>query len=411
MSVRELRARIAKLDTEIDLQRELLKNLERDKSLVQRQLNNVLDPVARLPLEISSEIFLQCLRPFPDHGARNVPMLFLNICNTWTDIALSIPALWSAINIAFPCPSGLKELLPIWLGRARNQPLSVSFEVGEQFDEDIVAIVWRYGQKMKHLQLFEDWSEDERGDTIEDVIPGPLPSLQTLTMRGEVFTLQYILEVLRLAPNLIEYVVYNTRILPEPNVEKVGLPNLRRLIFGEPGKRPHRDLELLEYLSLPRLEVLSIETSSHSLLAFLEQSSPPLLELILESRNGVIDFVALAGYVPDLIRLEVWCPEYVEVETLFAALASQSLLPHLRTLVLHPHYQYFPEHSQAFWTMLAAALAARRTQIQVFRFMVAYRLPDSLMPGPDIAAAIRELRRDGMHVSISATQETWSLFD
>jgi hypothetical protein len=36
----------------------MLKKLEHDKSLVQRQLNTVRDPVACLPFEISSEIFL-----------------------------------------------------------------------------------------------------------------------------------------------------------------------------------------------------------------------------------------------------------------------------------------------------------------------------------------------------------------
>ncbi|KAJ7853706.1 hypothetical protein B0H14DRAFT_3653704, partial [Mycena olivaceomarginata] len=93
--------RIAKLDTEIESQKELLKKLERDKSLAQRQLNAARDPVARLPLEISSEIFVQSLAPFPEPGALHAPML-RNICNAWSDIALSTPELWAAIHINFP---------------------------------------------------------------------------------------------------------------------------------------------------------------------------------------------------------------------------------------------------------------------------------------------------------------------
>ncbi|KAJ7657481.1 hypothetical protein B0H17DRAFT_870855, partial [Mycena rosella] len=64
----------------------------------------VRDPVSRLPLEISSEIFIQCLPSTsnPQPGARDIPMLLLNICNAWTDIALSTPALWEAIHIQFP---------------------------------------------------------------------------------------------------------------------------------------------------------------------------------------------------------------------------------------------------------------------------------------------------------------------
>jgi len=109
MSVPELRERIEKLSSEIGLVKKLLKMLRHDKCLVQRQLNAVLDPVARLPLELSSEIFLQSLAPFPEPGAGHAPMLLLNICNAWTNIVLSTPALWAAIHVVFPCAKGLKK--------------------------------------------------------------------------------------------------------------------------------------------------------------------------------------------------------------------------------------------------------------------------------------------------------------
>ncbi|KAJ7860530.1 hypothetical protein B0H13DRAFT_1537538, partial [Mycena leptocephala] len=120
---------IAKLSTEIDLQKEIVGKLERDKRLAQQQLNAVLDPVGRLPLEISSKIFLQCLPALPalpEPGGEDVPMLLLNICNAWTAIALSIPTLWAAIHIAHPRAEGIKKILPIWLHRAGNRSLSIS---------------------------------------------------------------------------------------------------------------------------------------------------------------------------------------------------------------------------------------------------------------------------------------------
>ncbi|KAJ7640326.1 hypothetical protein DFH06DRAFT_955554, partial [Mycena polygramma] len=92
MSVAELRASIAKLSAEIDLQKTRLKKLETDRSLAHRQLNAVLDPVERLPVEISSEIFLQSLPSFPSAGAE--PVLRLDICHAWTEIAVSTPSLW-----------------------------------------------------------------------------------------------------------------------------------------------------------------------------------------------------------------------------------------------------------------------------------------------------------------------------
>ncbi|KAJ7366809.1 hypothetical protein DFH08DRAFT_663894, partial [Mycena albidolilacea] len=73
------------------------------ESIAHRQLNAIRDPVERLPFDISSEIFLQCL-PSSKYSESTVfppkprpltaPMLLLNICNAWTGVALSTPALW-----------------------------------------------------------------------------------------------------------------------------------------------------------------------------------------------------------------------------------------------------------------------------------------------------------------------------
>ncbi|KAJ7774955.1 hypothetical protein B0H16DRAFT_1263680, partial [Mycena metata] len=124
MSVQEVQARITNLTAEIERQRDILDQLERSRTVAYRQLNAIRDPVARLPLEISSEIFLQCLSlsPRPPADPRVAPMLLLNICNAWTNIALSNPALWAAVCMRYPCD----ELLQIWLQRARGYPLSVT---------------------------------------------------------------------------------------------------------------------------------------------------------------------------------------------------------------------------------------------------------------------------------------------
>ncbi|KAF7361431.1 F-box domain-containing protein [Mycena sanguinolenta] len=420
MSVEQLRARIAKLDTEIELQKELLKKLEHDKILARRQLNSVLDPVARLPLEISSEIFLQSLEPFPMLGVRRVPgpMLLLNICHAWTKIALSTPALWATIYMGLPCGIGLKEILPIWLERACNRPLSISLEgiEAEKVDEEVAAIIRRHGHQLKHLELFVEPKEDE----LDGSILGPLSSLETLTIRCPeqwVLTRHCVLELLRLAPNLVELIVESNFSFPDDVIEEVVLPKLRRFWFGDPGECPIWKDYLLECLSLPKLEVLSIATSSDELFPFLKDSSPPLLELVLRFRDGAIDFATLAEYVPHLMQFELWYPQYWAVEDLFGVLTkSQSPLAHLRTLVVHiDNFELFElfGHCDAFWTAMIHALIARRTQLQVFRLIVSSRLRDSDMPAPDILAAIRELVTDGMQVSIGQDKRDgqWTLFD
>ncbi|KAJ7640389.1 hypothetical protein DFH06DRAFT_1052811, partial [Mycena polygramma] len=126
--VEKLRARVAELSTAIHLQKEVLKNLEKDKSLVQAELNAALDPVARLPPEISSEIFLQSLPCFLERkpSVQDAPLLFLHICHAWRDIALFTPDLWSEIQVRFPCAPGFNEGVQAWLHRASNRLLSIS---------------------------------------------------------------------------------------------------------------------------------------------------------------------------------------------------------------------------------------------------------------------------------------------
>ncbi|KAJ7649839.1 hypothetical protein FB45DRAFT_708071, partial [Roridomyces roridus] len=93
---------LAEISLDIERQQEVLRGLERSKSFIQQQLNALRDPVASLPLELSSEIFLQCLpKHKPQPGALEVPMLLLNVCTAWTNIALSVPALWDTIVVHF----------------------------------------------------------------------------------------------------------------------------------------------------------------------------------------------------------------------------------------------------------------------------------------------------------------------
>ncbi|KAJ6481587.1 hypothetical protein C8R47DRAFT_982298, partial [Mycena vitilis] len=123
MSVEELRSKITKLSVEIRIQKELLETLEEKKRSTETQLNSLVDPVARLPLELSSEIFMQCLpnRPKPDPFV--APMLLLSICHGWESIALSTPALWATIHLRSDHFTKISE---IWLNRTLGRCLTVA---------------------------------------------------------------------------------------------------------------------------------------------------------------------------------------------------------------------------------------------------------------------------------------------
>ncbi|KAJ7699484.1 hypothetical protein B0H16DRAFT_1836234, partial [Mycena metata] len=88
--------RVSDLASAIEAHKEAINELERTKSAVQSQLNAILDPITRLPLEISSDIFLRCLHHVSEStcNTRKAPLLFMHVCHSWSNIALSTPSLW-----------------------------------------------------------------------------------------------------------------------------------------------------------------------------------------------------------------------------------------------------------------------------------------------------------------------------
>ncbi|KAJ7457955.1 hypothetical protein B0H11DRAFT_2199547 [Mycena galericulata] len=418
MSTEELEARIEKISADIEVQKEVLKTLERRKSLYQRQLNAVRDPLVQLPLELSSKIFLLCLPPFPEPRARHIPMLLLNICTAWTDIALSTPALWAGISVVFPRAERFQELLGMWLQRAHNRPLCISLT--NTFDKGVAPIVWERGQHLKHLELLHD-RDNFNIDLFGCSSPGPLPLLQTLVIRRSAnqpnasepsyYGGAQILELLRLAPNLVEC-TFAVRSVHGLGViqEKLVLPALRRLTFEVLSTARRSNDCILKHLTIPCLETLSLsmnDVNFDDLFAFIKRSSPPLQELVLGVGSGVDDHQQLVGclrLVPTLTHLDMRWPPTGSVEELFSTLAQSPsvLLPNLRSWTIRLHRR--ADISNSSWEALLRALTARRTQIQTVHVMFRNVSP-SLKPAPNILAGFRELVAGGMVLYIGTTKE------
>ncbi|KAJ6558225.1 hypothetical protein B0H19DRAFT_1235159 [Mycena capillaripes] len=419
--VQELQARIAKLSDEINLQKdsELLKKLEHDKSLVQRQLNAVFDPVARLSLEISSQIFLQSLPLLPAPDPSNVPMLLLNVCSAWTDIALSTPGLWTAIKITLSCAERFKDRVHVWLQRAGNRPLSISFVGPRSMDQSIMGIIWEYEQQLKHLEICYEKEDDEDSGGFPEFLggrsPGLMPSLETLKIRasddereGYGHFAPQILEVLRLAPNLIEFVFDNIQYVVDVDttVEKLALPGLRRLIFGGGYETyPNSNGALFSCLTLPALETLSLslhKNSSDNVFDFLKCSSPPLKQLgMRDASRGGLDFVELQEcfyLIPTLTDLTVWEPRMGFMAGLCAALAdSLSLLPNLHILKIVDLYCLTDRNADSLWKTLLRVLSSRRTQLRIVHIELENL---SMKSAADALVEFRDLVADGMQIYI-----------
>ncbi|KAF7364699.1 F-box domain-containing protein [Mycena venus] len=129
-STSELLARIEELSSAIERQKQVLRDLETSRSDARRDLNVLCDPIARLPLEISSAIFFRCLPVdrYPRPNRHNAPMLFLRVCRLWSEIALATPALWAVVGFIFPYdPNAVsRKHFDLWLNRTRNHPLALS---------------------------------------------------------------------------------------------------------------------------------------------------------------------------------------------------------------------------------------------------------------------------------------------
>ncbi|KAK7028651.1 hypothetical protein R3P38DRAFT_2375472, partial [Favolaschia claudopus] len=85
-------------------------------------------PRSHRPPTISSRIFLFCVPPPQVYGTLSAPVLLLQICTSWTEIALFTPMIWANLHLELPeelTPEFI-HLLEAWLARGKACPLLLS---------------------------------------------------------------------------------------------------------------------------------------------------------------------------------------------------------------------------------------------------------------------------------------------
>ncbi|KAJ7457953.1 hypothetical protein B0H11DRAFT_2062038 [Mycena galericulata] len=376
-----------------------------------------LDPVARLPFEIASEIFVQCIPSRPKPGANHIPMVLLNICRAWTAIALSTPQLWNSIHVVFPRPEGFTGLLEAWLQRARNRSLSISLR--GSFGEDVGTIVRRHTQHLRKLEVYLDGEDVELLSRI-----GPCPSLTTLKIGAIIcepdlswsvikYSALHMLTILQLAPNLVECTLegISPTFFPDSHnsADIIILPSLRRLNFWSILDSPSYD-KILRNLTLPALQTLALRMfaiSLNDLIAFLKRSSPPLLGLTIDASDSdfihfLNDFPRLA---PTLECLELYYPYPDAAKQLFALLSASPshFLPNLRSLHVYAN-NYSLSISESTWTNVLHTLSIRRSHITDFKLKSRGRLSE---PPVSVLAGLRELVADGLEIYIGNKERNY----
>ncbi|KAJ6544576.1 hypothetical protein DFH09DRAFT_1389882 [Mycena vulgaris] len=401
-SVASLHARIDELSLAITRQKEILQDLEQRKSDIQSDLNSILDPLARVPLELSSDIFLRCLpdKPFPH--ATPAPLLFLNVCRSWSKIAISTPRLWAAIRAEYPGLDFAKSM-DRWACRAGSLPLSIT--LCGRLNLDLCDSVRQNAYRVQTLELHL-LSGNELGK-----ITTAFPSLKALIIARDdedvraagSYSLdgRECIDILRGAPYLLDCTLRE-------------LHNGSSVVGGKPDRLTHSNLKhlqvtgssalMLRSLTLPALESLDIPASTiprDEFLAFLTRSSFPLKSLKIEIPGGndwshsIVERVFLL--LPSLTDLDLSTslsnPVFLEV---LAVSSPTQFIPNLRNLTIHTAYPPTRPQYEQLIKSLSARRACGQSPMQTFRLL--WWSLDKADPDADIIVAFQKLVADGMEV-------------
>ncbi|KAF7375486.1 hypothetical protein MSAN_00436600 [Mycena sanguinolenta] len=317
----------------------------------------------------------------------------------------------------FPCGDDFAEVLAIWFRRARSHPLSISMSLcglSSSWNHRVSDVLWRHGGQLKHLEILDDNDDDDDliGDESQivdlfgDTTSVSLPLLETLTIRCQhrrEYRASQILQLLRAAPNIVEFSSNRVWTRTNPQPENLVVPTLRRVIFGETSTG---DDEIFLYLSLPALEALSLPLryiTGDELLACVKRSAAPLQDLALGWEFGVLESAQLHDclrLIPTLTKFTMWWPSSVVVTELFAALAeSPSLLSALHDLTIHIRNtaRRPSDISDSSWRTLVRALSYRRMEHL-------YIVPVEGSPPRDVLTSLLELVANGGKVHVGTEE-------
>ncbi|KAJ7623945.1 hypothetical protein DFH06DRAFT_1340268 [Mycena polygramma] len=321
------RARVSELQIQIVELEHALSQLRIEQSQAQERINSYKYPILTLPNEITSEIFMHFVPAYPDFpqlvGLLS-PTLLTQICQSWRDIALTTPKLWSVIS-SFDkqhSPSGWElPIFELWLQRSRCCPLSIRLGTDTTWANSISldAVVphrarWKYLKVilragdfrildgpmplLRHLDLMLDSS------LLPNISLHEMPALRTLILDASALQITSFpwtrLTSLTLSaaypsecvPILVQTVnlvycrlgVYPQRPRSAQPRRDIPLPSLDSLILTDLG---HQTTDFLQNFVVPALRTLDVSTSFVapnplvSLAAFVSTSGCRLEELYL----------------------------------------------------------------------------------------------------------------------------------
>ncbi|KAJ7262455.1 hypothetical protein C8J57DRAFT_1632187 [Mycena rebaudengoi] len=179
----DIRNHISGLDARILALEQALDAVRLERQDLQMHLDAYKYPDLTLPTEITSEIFVHFLPPYPERPPAiglSSPHILCQICQTWHEIALSTPLLWRAIELSLPTTSPTKalDLLRTWVSRSKKCPLSIFMQSSTRLFKDDFPFVEAI------IPHSERWEYIDFNLPIEvlRLIGADFPSLRSLTL-------------------------------------------------------------------------------------------------------------------------------------------------------------------------------------------------------------------------------------
>ncbi|KAJ7057548.1 hypothetical protein C8F01DRAFT_1060548, partial [Mycena amicta] len=109
---------------------------------------------AKIPPEMISEIFIRCLPVYPSPpSAETAPLLLLQICTLWRDIALDTPDLWSNVVLTDDSKDSV-DMLHLWSARARTIPMTFSLKTHNvEMGQKMLFAAMKHTERWEHVDL------------------------------------------------------------------------------------------------------------------------------------------------------------------------------------------------------------------------------------------------------------------
>ncbi|KAK7022372.1 hypothetical protein R3P38DRAFT_2960737 [Favolaschia claudopus] len=427
-------ASVSKLREHIDKLSSGIQALIDQRAKGYRELNYLLDPMARLPLELQSQIFLYVEHRSWDCKAdpRDVPMVFLNVCHLWRVIALSTPNLWTEIKIdSLPCSTNYIALYKNWMERAGRLPLSLSLQgfLGPE-DTEFHDLVDRHRHQVKRLTLHWSLKDRRASDSAPVRLEGLFPSLKKLALYARddaLYDADEVLDVLRATPNVshceLAQVFYDQEydlVTEDELLELSDLPlilsSLEDLQLGDAQLYTYlghsgSGCAILRYLCLPALKKLSLTVLNiEDVISFFTRSSPPLESLFMTLESVWTESLVhqCLRLLPTLTELDLSArllPFTIFVEALGT---SPTLLPNLRALSLGAFYTAKIDYN-AILQMLNARRSTNLEKLSVYLQPLEWDddarpagppVRSTALPDAEAKLALQQFVKEGMKIDV-----------